>query len=189
MKRMHIVAGAALLVLLMAGAAIASEGGGEHGLPWGNFIARTINFVLFLGIIWYAAGKKIKELFTGRQDKIRNELADLDSRRKEAEGKLSEVEQNIANLNKEREAILEQSREQGERLKAAIIKEAEAKAVQIKAQAETAIQTERKVALEGIREEIADMIVEATEEILRKKLKAAEQQKLVDKYIKRVVLN
>ena len=173
----------------MAGAALASEGGGEHGLPWGNFIARTINFVLFLGIIWYAAGKKIKELFTGRQDKIRNELADLDSRRKEAEGKLSQVEKNIANLNQERDAILEQSRQQGERIREAIIKEAEAKAEHIKAQAETAIQTERKVALEGIREEIADMIVEATEEILRKKLKSSEQQKLVDKYIKRVVLN
>lgn len=45
------------LVLLTTVVAFAEPAELEHeGLPWGNFALRLVNILIFLGIIWYAAG-------------------------------------------------------------------------------------------------------------------------------------
>lgn len=193
MKRtLRIAAYAAAMVLVTCALAWASDAGGHgeaHELPWGNFIARVINFVVVVGIIWKFAGKGIADFFRGRQDKIRHDLDDLETRRRDAEAKIKDVEKSIANLEKEKASILAEAKAQGEALKAGIVAEAEKKAAQIKAAAENAAVTERKVMLDQIRSEVAGMIVETAESLIKEKLTAEDHQKLVDKYLTKVVLN
>jgi F-type H+-transporting ATPase subunit b len=182
----------ALISLCVASVAIGAEGGGaegDHGLPWMNFLFRVINFILFLGIIWYFAGSKIKEFFSGRKSEIKSELDDLQARRTDAESRLRDVEQSIANISKEREEILDQYRSQGEALKQSIVEEAEKKAEQIKKQAEVTVQQETQMAIDSIRAEMADQIIEAAEKIIKDKLKKKDHEKLVDEYLEKVVLN
>nr|BAA83609.1 F1F0-ATPase b subunit [Desulfovibrio vulgaris] [Nitratidesulfovibrio vulgaris str. 'Miyazaki F'] len=102
------------LVLVTAGVALASEGGGEHHADWGNFAFRVANFVIFIGIIYWAAGKKIVGFFSGRRKGIEQELNDLESRKAEAAKNLADVERRIANLEQERQSILAEYRAQGE---------------------------------------------------------------------------
>ena len=52
-------------VLISCQVAEASDG---HGLPWGDFLLRIVNAAIFVGIIWYAAGKKLKSFFAGRRE-------------------------------------------------------------------------------------------------------------------------
>lgn len=200
MKRFKFIAPIALLALMLLLVAVtawaSSEGGhggghaeGEHALPWGNLMWRGINFVLFVGIIWYAAGAKLKAFFGGRKSGIENELTELDTRKTEAEKKLKEVEQSIANLDAERQSILADYKAQGEALKASIIEKAEASATQIREQAKVGAENEAKYAIEAMRSELADMIVEAAQKVLEKKLTKEEHEKLVDKYLTKVVLN
>lgn len=191
MKRMlKIAAYAAAMVLVTGALAWAADAHGEaHELPWKNFFFRIANFVIVVGIIWKFAGKAIADFFQGRQDKIRHELDDLDVRRRDAEAKIKDVEKSIANLEKEKAAILTEAKAQGEALKAAIVAEAEKKASQIKTAAENAAATERKVMIDQIRAEVAGMIVESAEALIKEKLTAEDHQKLVDKYLTKVVLN
>lgn len=192
MKKISPVLLATLAVLTAVGVAFASEGGGgheAHGPSWTNLMFRIVNFALFVGLIYKLAGQKIKNFFGGRRYQIESELADLARRRTEAEAKLAEVEQGIANLASEREAILADYRAQGAALKDSIVARAEKMAEQVKAQAKVSASQEAKLAMDEVRAEVADLVVDAAEKLLRKKLKKEDHEKLVDDYLTKVVLH
>lgn len=191
MKRKNIImASTVFSVLLLATVAYAAHGGeGEHSIPWGNFALRVLNLALFIGILYKFAGSKIAGLFKGRQAGIKHELDDLQTRKESAEKKLQDVEQSIANLEQEKEAILSEARVQGEAIKQSIIQKAEESAEQIKAQAKVSAEQEAAVALEEMRADLADKVVEAAEKIVQSKLTKAQHESLVDEYLTKVVLN
>ncbi len=169
---------------------------GEHGsaeassaAAWRDFFWRCVNFALFLGIIYKLAGSKVKDFFGGRTKQIEEEFASLEKRRSEAEKKLKEVEARIANLEEERQSILEEAKKQGEAIKNAIIEKAYKEAEEIKKQAEMKVKQEFEQAIEGIRSEMADKIIESAEKIIVSRLGAKEQEQLIDKYLTKVVFN
>ncbi|NCC24457.1 MAG: F0F1 ATP synthase subunit B [Deltaproteobacteria bacterium] len=183
--------GLSALFFLFAGVVFAAGGGEDGGSSklW-NLFWRFLNFVLVVGIIWKLVGKRIGEFFSGRRYQIEADLKDLDSRRTEAESKLRQVETSIANLEKERAQILQEAREQGEAMKAAIVEKAEGMAKQILVQAENSAAQEARLAIEAVKSELSDQIVEAAEKMIAAKLgNVKEQEKLVNDYLTRVVLN
>lgn len=195
MKRIIRITVTALAVLAFAGVAIAAEetghGGaaGGHHYDWTNFILRVVNFVIVAGIIWYFAGGKIKDFLKTRRYNIENELSELDKRKEDAAKRLSDVEKSIANMEEERKKILDDYRAQGEALKASIIEHAEKSAEQITDMAKATAETESRMAVESIREQLGEMVAEATQKVLEERLTKEEHQKLIDKYLTKVVLN
>ncbi len=173
-------------VLVFAGG---HGGEGSEAAAWKDFFWRCVNFALFLGIIYKLAGSKIKSFFGGRTQDIQEKFASLESRKQEAEKKLREVEQRIANLENERQAILEEAKKQGEALKEAIIEKAKKDAEEIRKQAEIKAKQEFDLAVEAIKAEMADKIIESAEKIILSRLGVKEQESLIDKYLTKVVLN
>lgn len=188
MQRLKMVLTALCLLLLTTAPAIAS-GDGEHGESWLNLGLRIVNFAFFLGIIYYFFGKKIIGFFKGRTESIAAELASLEQRKADAGQNLADIEMRIANLEAERQRIIADYTAQGEVLRASIIDQAERQAEQIAAQAKVTAENEIKAAIEAMRAEVADTIIEATEQLIAKKLTATEHTKLIDKYLTKVVLN
>lgn len=178
---------AALLVLVMASVACASEGM-VHESAF-TTIMRVVNFIIFVGIIYKFAGKKIAEAFGGRRKQIETQLSDLEARKKDAEKKLADVERSIAGINAEREKILADCVAQGEALKASIIEGANKAAERIKEQARLTAANERKAAMKTVRAEIADMVAEAAKQALAGKLSAEDHDKLINDSLTKVVLN
>lgn len=179
---------ACAMVLAFVGVASANAGVEDEGLPWGNFLLRVVNILIFLGIIWYATGKIIKKFFVGRRASIVTEMEELDRLKKEAAAHLAEVERRVAGVEAECRALLEEGRAQAESLKAAILAEAEKQAAQIVEQARRSAEQEGKAELDAIRARMADDIVAAVEKGLVERLDAAEQQKLIDNSLTKVVL-
>lgn len=179
---------ACAMVLAFVGVASANAGVEDEGLPWGNFLLRLVNILIFLGIIWYGAGKIIKKFFVGRRASIVTEMEALDRLKKEAAAHLAEVERRVAGVEAECRALLEEGRAQAESLKAAILAEAEKQAAQIVEQARRSAEQEGKAELDAIRARMADDIVAAVEKGLVERLDAAEQQKLIDNSLTKVVL-
>ena len=60
MQKIYGIITACALVLVSCQVAAAGDG---HGLPWIDFLLRIVNAAIFIGIIWYAAGKKLKSFF------------------------------------------------------------------------------------------------------------------------------
>lgn len=177
----------AAFVLILAGCRTAFASAGES-LPWGDFLLRTINAAVFIGIIWYAAGKLIKKFFVDRRAGIVQEMEELTRRHKEAENRLAEVESQIAGVESECAALLEEGRAQAEHMKSVILADAEKQAARIVEQARRNAEQEGKAELESIRNRMAEAIVSAVEQSLTEKLDAKMHQKLLDKSLTKVVL-
>lgn len=163
-------------------------GYGSHN-PWIDFTFRVITFAVFAAVIWYAAGDKIKAGLRGRSQGIAKELSELEAAKVQANRNLKEVESQIINLDKERQAILSNYKAQGEALKSEIILKAEKAARQIVSQAKLTAQNEVDKALEDMRAVMADEIMAATEKLLKERLDAKAHEKLIDKSLTKVVLN
>lgn len=180
------LAPAVAVVFLCASAAGASEG---HAAPrWDDFTWRVVNAVLFVGILWHFVGKLAKKFFRDRREGIAAGLDDLEARRKKAREELEDVEHRIRNLESERKAILDESLAQAESLKRSIIADAERQAEQIVNQARLTAENEGRAVIAEVRSIIADEVVAATEKALLQRLGGAEQEKLINKALDKVVL-
>ena len=187
-KKCWILLGAGVCVLTATGA-LAAEAGHGSAAAWKDFLWRVLNLALFLGIVYKLAGKRIKEFFSGRKESIRNELQDLENRKGEAAKELQRVQDSIAGLDRERQAILDEAHKQGQAAQEAILAKAHEEAEKIKEQARLKAEQETQIMLESLRAEMADKIIESAEKMLTEKLSKKEQEKLVDKYLTKVVLN
>lgn len=173
------------LLLLSTTAFAAAEG---EGLPWGNFITRSINVAIFVGIIWYAAGSMIKKFLAGRKQTIIFELEEAERIRNEAEAHLFSMEKRIVNVEVECTKLLEDGRKQAEKIKDGIIAEAQKQAQELLETAQKNIGQQERTAAITIREHLAKEIVEQMQKQLSGGIDIAKQQDLIDKSLLKVVL-
>lgn len=186
--KMALLAGVTILVLAFAATAFAA-GDGHHPLPWGNFALRVANLVIYIGLFVIFGGKAISGIFKNRTKSISDNLANLEKRRVQAEKDLEEMERRISTLEEERQAILKEYRDQGEAIRASLIADAQAEAATITQQAQRTAQHEMDQALDKIRGEVAELLVDSAEKLLPVKLSPEEQYQMVRKYLTKVVLN
>lgn len=176
------------VILLTAGIAMGAEGA-EHELPWGNFGIRILNLALFIALLVYFFGKKVTLALKKRSDAIATELSTLERCKIEAQENLAGVEKRIANLDQEREQILQTYRKQGEILKAEILAQAEKSARQMMEQAKATSNNEVQLAIASLRSQMADEITLAAEKIIAEKVSPEEQVELINKSLSKVMFN
>ncbi len=101
-----------VLMLMISTYAFASEAG--HGET--DIVQRTVNFLLFAGLVWYLVGEPAKAYFASRSQAIADELKKVQEKlnesvalKKEALAKISDAEkfaQELAVLSKKENKIL-----------------------------------------------------------------------------------
>jgi F-type H+-transporting ATPase subunit b len=178
--------------LFLVGAAWASEAGGHgHGgidpakLP--DLLWRTVNFVIFAGILYKLAAKPIKTFFAGRKAEISTELQDLETEKIKVQRALKEAKAQLAAVAAERDGIIQQYIAEGEAEKAKIIEKAEQTAQRLKDMAVMTIEGETKKAAAELKKEIVETAVKLSEQIIKEKIVPEDQQRLVDDYLAKVV--
>ena len=157
--------------------------------PWINLLARVGNVCVFLYILWRAAGKAIVDGLSNRRAAIVDELDSLAVRKAAAEEQLAAMIEKIDSLDAECETILKDSRARGEAIREALGAEALEEAEKIRNAAHRAADSETKKAIEELRSQMADEIVQAVEATLKEKLDMKKHVKLIDNALKKVVLN
>ena len=146
--------------------------------PWINLLARVGNVCVFLYILWRAAGKAIVDGLSNRRAAIVDELDSLAVRKAAAEEQLAAMIEKIDSLDAECETIRE-----------ALVADALEEAEKIRNAAHRAADSETKKAIEELRSQMADEIVQAVEATLKEKLDMKKHVKLIDNALKKVVLN
>jgi F-type H+-transporting ATPase subunit b len=155
---------------------------------WTELKYRVINFILFTGTLYFLLRKPVAKFFRERVEKIQDEFNDLETRKTDAVARLKDVESRIADLEAERAAILADYRARGEALKQNIIAKAEEAAGQIVNQAKFAAENEANTATEDLRSRMAELVAETAATMLKGKLNEKDHEKLIDKYLEKVVL-
>lgn len=181
----------AALFLFGVTVAFASSDGGHEGAGTKGWVAtdtyRVMNFAVLAIGLFLILKKPVAQALGGRIQGIREQLEDLEGKKKAAEAKLVEYDAKMAELDKEAEALLAEYVKQGEDAKARILKEAEAAAEKLKEQASKNIEYEFLQAKEDLKAQIVEKALAKAEVIIKEKINSEDQEKLVDEYLEKVV--
>ncbi|MDL1970868.1 MAG: ATP synthase F0 subunit B [Candidatus Desulfofervidaceae bacterium] len=169
-----------------AGGGHAEHGHGEHHYgrdEWFDLLWRTINFALFAIIIYKAASKPLGNVLKHREEAVRTKLEELEREKQKAHQVYLEYEAKLAQLDKEKEKIIQEFIALGEAEKQKIIEMAQKTAEQIKEGAKRAAEQEVKKAKNELRVEVAEMAAQLAEEIIKQNFKPEDQKKLIEEYL------
>jgi F-type H+-transporting ATPase subunit b len=179
--------------LLMAGAAMAAEaahGGGHGGISpekMNDLIWRTVNFLVFAGILIKLVSKPAKKFFSQRTQDVATNLEELAVKQAAAAEAVKAAEMRLHEVAKEREKIIQQYMAEGEMEKAKILDKANLVAERIKEMAAFTIEQETKKATQNLKEEVVSLATQMATDIIKEKATKADQEGLVEEYLKKVV--
>jgi F-type H+-transporting ATPase subunit b len=180
-----VTAGFATLALASSGAE-GAHGGGIPREKWLDLLYRTLNFAGLLIILIWALKKPIAHALSSRRQAIIDKFADLEAQKAEAERIYKEYEGRLAKIDAEVEAIISAAVKQGEAEKDRLLAEADRAATDMRRQAELAIQHELAQARLQLRGEVAEQAVKLAEELIKKNLQDADQNRMVEDYLDKV---
>ncbi len=177
-----------VLFFAFLGNAWASGGGGAAGhLNWTDFAYRTIAFVILVAILTKLLRKPIAGFLNSRREEIQRMLEELEAKTTEAQKKSLDIQARIASAEEESRKIIDELIAEGEAERKKIIEAAHRQADYIKQQARIAIQQEVQAARDSLKDEVADLSVSAAEEVLRNKMLAEDQERLIREFNTMVV--
>ena len=177
------------LVFVYVGLVFAGAGEAHHGVTSAqikNLIWWTMNFLVFLLIVWKWVRPFVVSMFEQRRENIIREYNELLEKKKEAEAKYIELQEKVKNLEKEAKEIYERYVAQGMKEKERIIKEAEEQAQRLRQQVDLYIQQEIEKAKKLLREEVAEASIKLAEEILQKNFTEEDHKRLYQEFINNI---
>jgi ATP synthase F0 subunit b len=167
--------------MLLLIAFLAAEGGaiGEY-LP---LIARIVNLILFVLLLFFILRRPIKNAFQTRRESIRRELTRAQEERNAALAKLQEVEERLARLDVETAAVREQAEREAVAERERIGRATEEEIRKLREQARREIENAGKAARAELREYAAEQSVRLAEEMLRQNIRPEDDARLVNEYV------
>ena len=187
-------AGIVVVVLLMVSAGLAASamaaGDGEEsgGKGWVKADwARVLNFGVLALLLFVLLRKPLPKILNGRIEGIKDQLAELEAKKAEAEKQLAGYNEKLSALEQEADQIVQEYVKQGNEAKARILKEAEATAEKLQQQARRAIEHEFDQAKSKLQADILEKSLKKAEEIIASQINASDQDQLIDEYLAKVV--
>ncbi len=152
----------------------------------GLFIWTIVTFLVLLALLAKFAWTPLLAALDARQNAIRKSLDDAQQAKEDLERLHVESGQIIQRARNDAEAIIAQSRSDGDRLREELKQKARAEADHIVKNAERKIQLETSRALEQIRHEAIDLSVMIASKIIKRNLSKEDNEQLIDEALKQV---
>jgi len=156
----------------------------EHHAPSINDIWFPLaNFLIYAFIIVKFAFPLIRDFLKSRHDEVVSTISQASARKQAAEALVNEYRAKLSGLDREVQSILDSLRDEGQREKSKVVREAEARAVKIQEDAYFLAEQEVKMARQKLREEMADQAEATARQLIERNLSGADQNRLVDDFI------
>jgi F-type H+-transporting ATPase subunit b len=153
------------------------------GLNPGGWVALAM-LLVFAILIWKKVPAAIGRALDSKIVLIRDQLAEAESLRKEAEALKAEYEAKSASADKDREALLERARHEAGEIVAKAKTDAEALIERRSRMAEDKIAAEERVAIEQLRASAAEAAAKAAARLIAEHHDAGTDARLVDQAIR-----
>lgn len=185
------LAGALLLaapVWLAAQEPGATEGAGSaiFSLDLGLVIWTWVLFLLTLGILAWKVFPFIAGGLEERQRKIQDAIDEARAAREEAERLREEQRKELSAARREGQDLVERAREAGQRLKDELLEEGRRDQEAMMERARRDMERERKELVDEVRRGAVEVALAAAERLLKKRLDAEENRRLVQDYVGRL---
>ena len=153
-------------------------------VPNGTFLVELAAFALLFFLLAKYVIPPINRAMTARQDAIRQQFADLDQAKEEANRAEEEFRAQIADARHEAAKIREDAREQGAQIIAEMREQAQAEAGRIVEHAHTQISAERQHAVASLRAEVGALATSLAGRIVGESLEDDERSgRVVDRFL------
>jgi F-type H+-transporting ATPase subunit b len=170
--------------LAMMVAEHAAEGG--QGNPLVGMIAKLFNFALLAGTLVYFLKTPIASYLAGRGAAIRGDLVKAANMRTSAAAQIAAIEQKMAALPRELDAMRKAGAEDTAAEEARIRQMAEAERARLLEQARREIDAQLKLAERSLLARTADLAVAVAAARVKRTITAEDQARLVDQYLGRL---
>jgi F-type H+-transporting ATPase subunit b len=142
-------------------------------------VAKTINLIIFLGILFYLVRKPAKEFFATRLAQVRATLQQAAKEKEAATAKMAELDARLSRLDTELTEIKSQAQREAAAERERLETEAKRDAEKIRATAQREIEAAKQIAMSELREFAATKSVDLAEQIIRRELKPEDDAQLL----------
>ncbi len=163
-----------------------AAGGGIFTINVGLIFWTWILFLITLGILAWKVFPAISGGLEDRHAKIQAAIDDAKKARVDAEAMRAEHQAALDTARRESQDMIETARGAAEGLKKEILAEAKVQQVAILEDAKREIGVERDKLREDIRKEAVDIALAASERLLRTRLDADENRRLIGEYVSEI---
>lgn len=148
-------------------------------LQTSHIIWNVINFLVLLAILYKLLAKPVQSAVQNKQDSIKNNLADIETRLKNVTDKVEDQEDQLIDVINEVEKIREQSTNMAEKLKEEIVKSAHSEAEKLKEQLKKSMDQDLNRTRSELKKEVIDKALFKAQEIVSNKLDSEAQKRLI----------
>ncbi|TDI79856.1 MAG: F0F1 ATP synthase subunit B [Bacteroidetes bacterium] len=158
----------------------------DIGLLFWTFMSFAILFFVLKKFAW----KPIVKTVNDRENSIREALASADAAKREMQNLTADNEKLLKEARVERDAMMKEARELKTKLIADAKEEAKVEGAKMIANAQAAIQSEKKAAIADIKNQVASLSIEIAEKVVTEELSNKDKQlKLVSDLLGDATLN
>lgn len=159
---------------------------GTLGVDWKLFVAQLINFGIVLFVFWKWIVKPLGTTLTERQNKIESGLKNAaymeEEKKKFEDWKSKEMKK----VQIEADQILKTTADTANKIKADTLADAQAQAGKVMEQAKASMENEKAEMMREVKQDVATLIVAASEKILRSKLDEKKDHELINESVKSI---
>ncbi len=158
---------------------------GTLGINWKLFLAQLFNFAIVLFVFWKWIFGPISSSLIARQDKIEKSLQNAEMIEKEKRQLATDKIEEMRVVRQEAEKIIKSATDTAKKMKEEIITEAQSQSSKMMEQTKAQMVMEKQTMLKEVKQDVAGLVVEAAEKILREKLDSKKDHELIMKAIKK----
>ncbi|MGB8507445.1 MAG: ATP synthase F0 subunit B [Pyrinomonadaceae bacterium] len=161
----------------------AFEGEGWQAYLPVETLAKIINLVVFVGLMYFFLRRPISAAFNARREGIRKDLLRAQEERNVAVSKLEEVEGRLQRLDAEVEAVRAQAQREADAELQRIARSTEDDIRKLREQSQREIESAVKIARAELRAYAAEQSVKMAEEMIRRDIRPEDDARLVREYV------
>jgi F-type H+-transporting ATPase subunit b len=152
----------------------------------GTVIVELLTFLLMLAVLARYVYPEIVKVAEARQLAIAQQLQEAEKAKADAEARLQEAGAKLDDARKTAQQVLDAANKSGEQVRQDMKQKAEDEARRISETARKEIEAERERALQSARNEVASLVVVATEKVIGETLDDHKHRQLIERAIEEV---
>ena len=175
-------------------AAGGAHAGQEHhaprtylGIP--AWIWKTVNMIVFLGLLIYLVKGPVGVMFRERGEAIKRDLAEAKTRREKSDQLAGDIQKRLSQIEVEVLSIRRRSEEEGKRQRQELIEAAEAEGQKILAAARGEVESRLRQARRELTEYAGELAAKRAEELLSKSLTQDDRKKIFSDSVRQLEEN
>jgi F-type H+-transporting ATPase subunit b len=152
----------------------------------GTVIVELIAFLAMMAVLARWVYPEIVKLAEARQRLIADQLTEAEKSRSDAEARLKEAEAKLNEARKTAQSMIDAATKSAEQLRQELKQKAEEEAKRLTTAARKEIEAERERAIQSVRNEVAGLVVSATEKVIGETLDEGKHKQLIERAIAEV---